>query len=572
MPGPLTWRQVTAPDFRGTMDGQRIAATSLERAFTGLSEGLGKFQEFRQGQAENAALTAIQGFADPTEARAALAAGLPGVDRSLLTPEAFGRLNSQVGTLLTQAGTAEANRHATTNNPIIERRGQQVITHADQMQPLLMDQSRAASGASRAAAGASGAAAASSRAHTATTEALRPGQVALGEANVQRVTLGNTDLQVAAADRLTDRTEGRAAEALVAEAGRLGQTVPEIQNNILATNPSAQALAAANRVFLGNPGGVPGGAGTPGASGSAPRASSSPSSPNPLAQPAGGTADIPDGPAAPHIRMAQELALAGSSNPYVGGARNTTAAAEASELSKNTVYTGVAPRRLMEAVQSVIDQAPRGTVVTPREARMIVESHGAPENNWWFNNGIDMNNGRSQDIVNRLQEFRSQAGDAASHTRAATQLTELQVRATSAATDLRELESRPASRPASASNLQEARQRADTANRRLEAAVALRGSTYPLPTLPERRQEPPVPPPTAGARASAAALPNTPVTRAAAADAFAQQGRDRRAAREEQERNAGARAIAAEAERRATITRAAEERARRSAEWRDRPR
>jgi hypothetical protein len=105
MAGPLTWRDVAPPDFRGSMEGLRLSGAAMDRAFTGLNEGLGRFDEWRRREAENAVLNAAQNFTNPAQLREAIANGavFSGVDRGLVGREALSALNNQAGALLGQA-------------------------------------------------------------------------------------------------------------------------------------------------------------------------------------------------------------------------------------------------------------------------------------------------------------------------------------------------------------------------------------------------------------------------------------------------------------------------------------
>jgi hypothetical protein len=109
MAPPLTWRNVDTPDFRGSLAGLNVAANSLDRAFSGLSDGLGKFQTYRQEQADNAALRNAQRFSDPAEYQAALARGdvMAGLDPTLVTPRTLQALDNRSSVLLDQATARE---------------------------------------------------------------------------------------------------------------------------------------------------------------------------------------------------------------------------------------------------------------------------------------------------------------------------------------------------------------------------------------------------------------------------------------------------------------------------------
>lgn len=105
MANTLTWRNVDAPDFRGTMQGNQIAAQALDRAFSGLSDGLGKFQDWREEQAANAVLSRSLDFTDAQKLREAQASGalFDGIDRSLVGTKAINALDTRAGRLLSDA-------------------------------------------------------------------------------------------------------------------------------------------------------------------------------------------------------------------------------------------------------------------------------------------------------------------------------------------------------------------------------------------------------------------------------------------------------------------------------------
>lgn len=109
MAAPLTWRNVDAPDFRGSMVGLGIAGQSINNAFNGINAGLDKFQDWRKDQAESAVLNNSMGFTDPQQLREAIARGevFNGVDRSLLGRQALGALDGRAGVLLNQAAAQQ---------------------------------------------------------------------------------------------------------------------------------------------------------------------------------------------------------------------------------------------------------------------------------------------------------------------------------------------------------------------------------------------------------------------------------------------------------------------------------
>ena len=87
----LQWQPVNTPNFNGSLEGLRLFGNMIGNATGGLSEALGNFQKAQQVDAQQRAMTAAQGFTDPTAYQAALAGGqvTQGIDPSLLTPTAL---------------------------------------------------------------------------------------------------------------------------------------------------------------------------------------------------------------------------------------------------------------------------------------------------------------------------------------------------------------------------------------------------------------------------------------------------------------------------------------------------
>lgn len=112
----LTWQNVAQPDFRGTMQGQQIAADALNRSFLGLSDALGKFGEYNKEQALASILNNTSGLTDPLAVRAAIA----GADKSMLGSAQFAALDAMLSGRIKQAGDLETNRHNVVMNPLLE--------------------------------------------------------------------------------------------------------------------------------------------------------------------------------------------------------------------------------------------------------------------------------------------------------------------------------------------------------------------------------------------------------------------------------------------------------------------
>ena len=116
----ITWRNVDSPDFRGSADGARIAALSLDRAFGALGDSLDKFDATRRTDATNAAINNAMNYSSPEALRAAIASGevFNGVNRGLINPAGFAALDARTGTLLNQDVTAQSLDFNRQMNPI----------------------------------------------------------------------------------------------------------------------------------------------------------------------------------------------------------------------------------------------------------------------------------------------------------------------------------------------------------------------------------------------------------------------------------------------------------------------
>ena len=107
----LTWRNVDAPDFRGAMDGYRMAADQLGNAIKSAQTGLAQYKEQGQDTADQRLLAEAMKFSDPAKLQEQLA----GADLSGASVRGLGQLGSQVGNLIQQAATTQrtgANQYA----------------------------------------------------------------------------------------------------------------------------------------------------------------------------------------------------------------------------------------------------------------------------------------------------------------------------------------------------------------------------------------------------------------------------------------------------------------------------
>lgn len=99
----LTWRNVDAPDFRGSIAGKTAAAQLIGNAFTGLGNSLGQFGETTQNAADANAIKSLIGISDPNQYREALkSTNFDGVSE-----EALGQIGARAGQLLQQAATGQ---------------------------------------------------------------------------------------------------------------------------------------------------------------------------------------------------------------------------------------------------------------------------------------------------------------------------------------------------------------------------------------------------------------------------------------------------------------------------------
>lgn len=105
----LTWRDVQAPDFRGSMAGLAQANSQLNEALSGASRTLANWDKSQnEGTNQQVLLNALQ-YTDPAAYNAALQSGslTQGVDPKRLSAGTLQTLGSRAGDLLQQASTGQ---------------------------------------------------------------------------------------------------------------------------------------------------------------------------------------------------------------------------------------------------------------------------------------------------------------------------------------------------------------------------------------------------------------------------------------------------------------------------------
>jgi hypothetical protein len=104
---PLTWQQVSAPNFSGVTEAQRLAGAALSDGFSSAINAVDKFGVSQKANANGELLARISSFGKPEDLRAALANGsiFEGLDRNAISPETFDRANAQTAALLSDTQT-----------------------------------------------------------------------------------------------------------------------------------------------------------------------------------------------------------------------------------------------------------------------------------------------------------------------------------------------------------------------------------------------------------------------------------------------------------------------------------
>ncbi|QDH84166.1 hypothetical protein Axy13_051 [Achromobacter phage vB_AxyP_19-32_Axy13] len=111
----LTWRNVDAPNFSGSLEGIRTFGNLMGNATKGLSDALSGFQQADQGRVGGEIMQRALQYSDPAAYQKALADGtiIGGVDPSRVDPKLFETLGARSGDLARQqqtiANTAKTN-------------------------------------------------------------------------------------------------------------------------------------------------------------------------------------------------------------------------------------------------------------------------------------------------------------------------------------------------------------------------------------------------------------------------------------------------------------------------------
>ena len=103
MAGPLTWRNVDSPDFRGAARGYEASAALLGNAFDSASKGLAAFQTDRQNTADQSVLSGLAKISDPK----AFQDAVNSTDLSGVSKQGLAAIGSRAGQLLQQASTQQ---------------------------------------------------------------------------------------------------------------------------------------------------------------------------------------------------------------------------------------------------------------------------------------------------------------------------------------------------------------------------------------------------------------------------------------------------------------------------------
>lgn len=132
MANSLTWRDVAAPDFSGSLSAYRIAGDAINGATRSAMDGLDKFDTARKADVANAIFQASMKYQDPAALKAALADGSlvagAGVNPGLITVDANKALDNRATSLLSQATTQTALDQSKLMNPLLLKNQELVNT------------------------------------------------------------------------------------------------------------------------------------------------------------------------------------------------------------------------------------------------------------------------------------------------------------------------------------------------------------------------------------------------------------------------------------------------------------
>lgn len=132
MATPLTWRNVAAPDFTGSLEGLRTSSLLLDRSLGQIGNAVSAFDRAQtEGSNQRALLNALQ-YQDPESYRQALMSGtiVSGLDPARLSTDTIASLGNRATSLLDQAAkqqsvdqTAYANNRVQTQNANLDAAG-----------------------------------------------------------------------------------------------------------------------------------------------------------------------------------------------------------------------------------------------------------------------------------------------------------------------------------------------------------------------------------------------------------------------------------------------------------------
>lgn len=136
MAGPLTWRNVDAPNFAPAFEGLRTASTLLNNATRSGMDVVGQFQQAQSDAADRAILNRALGVQDSGQFAQQLADGtLVGPDGGRASLETLRGLDSRVGTLLNRDVTRQGYEQTGYTN----QRGRQADSRMDAASPALAE-------------------------------------------------------------------------------------------------------------------------------------------------------------------------------------------------------------------------------------------------------------------------------------------------------------------------------------------------------------------------------------------------------------------------------------------------
>ncbi|TJX33415.1 MAG: hypothetical protein E5W21_29790, partial [Mesorhizobium sp.] len=116
---PLTWREVSAPNFSGVAESQRLAAQLLQSGFGGLSDALSGLKQSKQDAASSTYLSALSRFTKPGDLEAALQSGA--IDTTGVSADALKYGMARDASLLANQNQQLVNDRASFQNTTAQR-------------------------------------------------------------------------------------------------------------------------------------------------------------------------------------------------------------------------------------------------------------------------------------------------------------------------------------------------------------------------------------------------------------------------------------------------------------------